>query len=304
MAPLLSRLGSSNFGFGKKKGGAPVPFSATGGNVSALAPGNGYKYHTFTGPGTFTVSGGPGTIEVLLVGGGGSGMSYGGGGGGGIVYVTSYSLAAGSYPITVGSGGVPAYPVVPTNNGQPTTFGSIITADGGGASFNDPSGYGSGTPGASGGGGAGPGNPGGSSVNPGNTAGGTFYGNAGGAGYSRASGGGGGGAGAAGSPSGPGGNGAQFPAFTGPLIGVPSLGPLSGYFGGGGAGGISESSTILPGGLGGGGNSAAYGASPGASTSGITNSGGGGGGAATQSGVGTKAGSPGGSGIAIIRYLA
>ena len=32
---------------------------ADGGNVNGLAPGNGYKYHTFTSTGTFTVAAGP-----------------------------------------------------------------------------------------------------------------------------------------------------------------------------------------------------------------------------------------------------
>ena len=44
--------------FGKTGNRASKPYvplssiTATGGNVSALAPGNGYKYHTFTSPGT------------------------------------------------------------------------------------------------------------------------------------------------------------------------------------------------------------------------------------------------------------
>ena len=65
MAPLLARLGlgRSGFGFGKKSGGSSGPFSATGGNIAdALAPGNGYKYHTFGSPGSF-ISNSPGTID-------------------------------------------------------------------------------------------------------------------------------------------------------------------------------------------------------------------------------------------------
>ena len=59
--------------FGRTGGRASkeVSFSATGGNVSALAPGNGYIYHTFTSPGTFTVNSGTKDIEYLVVGGGG-----------------------------------------------------------------------------------------------------------------------------------------------------------------------------------------------------------------------------------------
>ena len=35
--------------------------------------------------------------------------------------------------------------------------------------------------------------------------------------------------------------GKQYPAFTGPLIGVPALAPLNGYFAGGGGGGSEPS---------------------------------------------------------------
>ena len=65
----------SRFGFGS--GGAaadlPVGLEATGGGV--YTPGDGYKYHIFTNPGTFSVSSvaNGGTFEVILVGGGGIG---------------------------------------------------------------------------------------------------------------------------------------------------------------------------------------------------------------------------------------
>ena len=49
----------------------PTPITASGGNVNALAPGNGYKYHTFTSPGTFTVASGANNIQLLIVAGGG-----------------------------------------------------------------------------------------------------------------------------------------------------------------------------------------------------------------------------------------
>jgi len=79
MSPLLARLGlgRSGFGFGKR---TAVIIRVTGGNVSALEPGNGYKYHTFTSPGTFTVSGTPNiTAEILVVAGGGGGFTGGSG---------------------------------------------------------------------------------------------------------------------------------------------------------------------------------------------------------------------------------
>ena len=69
--------GIAGFGFGASGGGdtGPVaePITASGGNVNGQEPGNGYKYHTFTSPGTFTVSDGSGDIELLIVGGGGAG---------------------------------------------------------------------------------------------------------------------------------------------------------------------------------------------------------------------------------------
>ena len=58
---------------------------ATGGTTTSegIAPGNGYRYHVFTAPGTFTlVSGADINIEYLVVAGGGSGGDGHGGGGG------------------------------------------------------------------------------------------------------------------------------------------------------------------------------------------------------------------------------
>ena len=314
MAPLISRAGFS-FGFGKLRGGgaAAVPISATGGNVSALAPGNGYKYHTFTSPGTFTVSGSAGTVETLVVGGGGgAGAPLGSGGGaGGLVYHTAFPISVGSYPVTVGSGGLgatgPGTPGTNTTGGKGTasTFGGM-TADGGGGGSPF---YGdgiSGSPTVTGGSGGGysPSTGTGSATQPGlNT---PFVPNPNFAQYGFDGapagdpvGGAGGGAGAAGSGGGQGGIGRQYPQFTGPLIGVPSLAPLNGYFAGGG--GAGSRNTPLAGGLGGGGSG------PGNTnqgTDGVTNSGGGAGGGAY---IGARAGNTsatGGPGIVIIRYLA
>ena len=63
---------------------ATAAVTGSGGNIEAT-PGNGYKYHIFTATGAFTVSGGPGTVEALLVagGGGGAGLAAGSGGGAG-----------------------------------------------------------------------------------------------------------------------------------------------------------------------------------------------------------------------------
>jgi hypothetical protein len=302
MAPLLSRLGvggGSGFGFGKRKldaaGGGG--FSATGGNLAdALAPGNGYKYHTFGSPGTFTVSSGSGNIEVLLVAGGGGGGdggggNGGGGGAGGVRFYPSLTASPGPYSITVGSGGnaAPQYNIPGTAGTPSTAFGK--TATGGGHSNYA---YGTVSNGGSGAAvsyavSAGTGNAGGNDplANP------ISEGNSGGPA-------GGGGAGDAGQPT-RGGNGLAFPGFTGPLIGVPALAPLSGYYGGGGGSGF-ESSNSTPGGLGGGGNGASRYAPNGiVSTPGVQYSGGGGGGSSTN---GTTPAKPGGQGIVIIRYLA
>lgn len=298
-------------------------FSATGGNVNGLAPGNGYKYHTFTSPGTLTVSG-TGTIEVLVVAGGGGGSQGGGGGAGGLVYNPTMPISTGSYPISIGNGGSQGFPS--GSLGEDSTFNGITAKGGGGGNaYLQPAPTNPLSPGGSGGGGSSanqstnptdPGKVGGSATQPAQPqpAGSLQYGNPGGRGAYRLGGGGGGGAGATGGnspepygPGGVGGDGRQYPNFTGPLIGVPTLAPLSGYFAGGGAGGASEvPAASIPGGLGGGGNGG--GGTPSApawqGTPGTTNSGGGGGGAGGQTGVGGGAGGNGGPGIVIIRYLA
>jgi hypothetical protein len=306
--------GVGGFGFG---GAAAVSaaagaFAATGGNVDGLAPGNGYKYHTFTSPGTFIVSGSPGIVEILMVaGGGGGGVLAGGGGAGGLVYGPAIPLAVSTYNVTVGQGGAG-----PTgffgSSGSPGTATIItngsytITANGGGGSRNQGEGYAGGS-----GGGAGqssvpnigPGNQ--PSANPG-VSGILQYGFPGGLGEGSSPtdrGGGGGGAGEAGhSRSSPtparGGDGRQYPAFTGSLIGVPALSPLNGYFAGGGGGGSRSDSYGLaarPGGLGGGGTGET------STTAGVTNSGSGGGAGSYPD---VPVGKAGGPGILIIRYLA
>ena len=91
-----------------------TPFGASGGNAAnGTQPGNGYKYHSFTSPGTFTVTAGTTDAEVLVVGGGGGGGAHnnggsdggGGGGAGGVVLAPAVPLSPGTYNITVGNGG-------------------------------------------------------------------------------------------------------------------------------------------------------------------------------------------------------
>ena len=279
----------------------PPPFSATGGNIDTLQPGNGYAYHTFTSPGTFNVSGSF-TAEILLVGGGGGGAptndsNGGGGGAGGLIYWSSIPLTTGSYTVTIGSGGAGGQ-----NNGTPTVFAPgtplhLVALGGGyGGGGPRPAMY-AGNPGGSGGGGSGfaSDTAGGSGIQttdptiPANSR--TYgFGNPGGSIGGNISDG-GGGAGEAGNTDGnsQGGDGRQYPAFTGPLIGVPALNPLSGFYAGGGGGGASTGN----GGDGGGGGGGSFANG----TPGVTNSGGGGGGSYT-----VQTGGSGGSGIVIIRY--
>jgi len=335
--PFLGMLGMGG-GVGSNLVGGAAGFSASGGNIAdGVAPGNGYKYHTFGSPGNF-VADANGTVDLLVVGGGGSGHGFGGGGAGAVVHVTNYSLSAGTYPVTVGDGGIlPAGPgptpspqKIDNVNGDPSTFHNIVTAGGGGASQQILYPNIAGQPGGSGGGGDGsntPGDPGGSAVDPGVLGGGTYYGNAGGSGGLRADGGGGGGAGGAGNPDGgTGGAGRPFPAFAYPLCfpspylpgfatpGNPKSGystsPTSDHYGGGGGGSQAESSTPQAGGAGGGGASS-YAPADNQSypttksgKDGLEYLGAGAGGGITQSGVGGNPGGQGGKGVVIIRYLA
>ena len=281
--------------------------SADGGTI--LTPGNGYRYHIFTAPGTLRIGNG-GTLDYIAVagggggGGGGSTSSGGGGGGaGGYVSNTNVRFTAGNYNVSVGGGGSQNPPAGrnSVSIGSPTTISgpniTTITASGGGGGGNANVSPTAAFNGGSGGGGA-------SGINPAGTgtAGQGNPGATGGTGNSPTvnAGGGGGGAGAPGTGGsftigGPGGNG--LPAFnddTGIPASYGTPGPTPGrYFAGGGGG--TKNGT---GGSGGGGGGA--GPTPGqGGTAGTTNTGGGGGGGNAANGPGGV----GGSGIVIVRYL-
>jgi hypothetical protein len=149
------------------------PFTATGGTTST--PGDGYKYHTFTGGGSFTVTAGsqPAAFVVVVAGGGGGGTmpsygSSGGGGGGGVVYAPIAFTpvggnGAGVYTVAIGAGGAPSVGNPLTNGqgfpGNNSTFTSLTTSVGGGGGAGSPSYPGGdpnqlGRPGGSGGGGS------------------------------------------------------------------------------------------------------------------------------------------------------
>ena len=308
--------------------------SATGGTITTSGD---YKVHVFTGDGCFVVSSGGGPLAVVdylvVAGGGGGGTDVGGGGGAGgfrtsnyynlpapttspLANCTGISLAATTYPITVGGGGtasiVPGYTAA--GSGSDSIFSTITSTGGGagGATGSNPA-----QTGGSGGGGGG-GIPTASGTYPG-ASGNTPpvsppQGNNGGSGVPNCSGlasGGGGGASAVGvnaltSPNRSGAGGAGSYVSTSFAVSCTGTsGPVCGtrYFGGGGGGGSYSpppySGTYGAGGDGGGGpggNPATPG-NPG--VAGTTNTGGGGGGGP---GAGGAPGGAGGKGIVLIRY--
>ena len=294
--------------------------SASGGTITTSGD---FKIHTFTGPGTFTVScagnaGGSNSVDYFVVAGGGGGggaSSAGGGGGGGfrlsnstcmpspqtspLATPTALPVSAQDYPITVGGGGSGGPSSTPSvgANGSNSVFSSITSAGGGfGASYPGP---GSAGPGGSGGGVGFTGTIGSGNTPPVSPP----QGNNGGQGNNPAGGGGGGGAGATGGegPNPPGqaggaGGAGSFVVQTGFAGCNGTPGPVSGarYFTGGGAGRGGPALGSQPGGVGGGGTG---GCGSTCQTAGTTNTGGGGGGAGSS-----QAGKAGGSGIVIIRY--
>ena len=333
--PLQGMAGFGGGATSRVLGGGVAPIDASGG--TKYTPGNGYVYHVFQYPNSdaFTVNSGQGEINYLLVAGGGAGGhgrgdGAGGGGGGQVLNLTAADFAPGTYPVTVGQGGIRH---VNPPSGSPTPF--TQGTDGGDTTFNSTTAGGGGmggsgrwspsltppgtrvpaqdgrpgTPGGSGSGGGG----GGSAFTSAGADGTSPGGNPGGDGALGAAGGGAGGAGqnSAPSPSGPfsaGGAGLAVPIYPGPLFSsMPSpwqsaVGP-TGLFGGGGGASYPDGGTG-PGGPGGGGNSA-----PGPDQSGSagingTGGGGGGGGKDNSDPQTNQPGGAGGHGICIIRYEA
>lgn len=302
--PLRSTRGAATArAYGFTSGGKKF-IIATGGTETTSGD---YKIHTFTGPGTFTVtqSGSAGktdTVDYLVIAGGagcepggGRPSQVGGSGAGGyresknptapwtsspLASSTGITVTSTGYPITVGGGGSPS------SNGSDSSFAPITSTGGGrGGIFQ-------GNAQAGGSGGGGGGNFGGTRPGAAGNSPPTSppQGNPGAPGAGpdgNGSGGGGGGAGAPGNfinnrTAGPGG------AGIGTQI-APTAGTTDGpdgslrYFGGGGCGGSGGAGPGGSGGYGGGGP-------PGSSGTGNT---GGGGGAP---------GGSGGSGIVVIRY--
>ena len=205
-----------------------IPFIGGGGNSSSSGS---FTIRTFTSTAQLILSKRI-SATILVVGGGGgggsAGVQTGGGGAGGAVFVSSpVTINAGTYTVTVGTGGG-----INTNGTNSTFLSYTGTGGGGGGNWIN----GAGKTGGCGGGGSGEGGSG--------AAGSQGFGGANGRGQFTC-GGGGGGMGQAGkqpadgSPS-SGGNGLQY-SITGSAV----------YYAGGGAGGFNSAST---GGLGGGGD--------------------------------------------------
>tara|TARA_R100001163_G_C5065774_1_gene203820 strand:- start:54 stop:1433 length:1380 start_codon:yes stop_codon:yes gene_type:complete len=300
--------------------------SASGGNTTATVCTN-YKVHTFTSPGTFTVSAGSGPLAVVdylvIGGGGGGGIGYaggycgGGGGAGGyreskvtatsgcwsaspLAATSSLPLAPAAYPITVGAGGSgrtgcsgcgTGPNVAPGTSGSNSILSSITSAGGGGGGSNTAS-----APtaialsGGSGGGGAFSTCGGSGNTPPVSPPQGQNGGNGHGPSANNSAGGGGGAGATGGNVPGPsvGGNGGA--GVTSSINATPTQ-----RAGGGGGSGNTTKGT---GGAGGGGNGALN--SPAVNgVAGTANTGGGGGGGTRYS---TGVSAAGGSGVVIIRY--
>jgi len=304
----------------------PVFITATGGTITTVC--TNFKVHTFTSPGTFTVTAGGGSLAkvdyMVVAGGGGGGGSqggaWGGGAGGGAggfressgaasgCYtasplgsgVSALSVSVQGYPITVGGGGgAGPGPNGPSNGsggtGSTSTFSTITSAGGGGGAGATPSkGPAPARDGGSGGGGS-PGTP--YSPGDGNTPPvSPPQGNNGGNGlnadpaYSLGSGGGATQVGVTAPGSSVGAVGGA-----GATTNIPSS-PISKA--GGGGSGAAQGNSAGSGGAGGGANGAS---GPGSGSSASANTGGGGGGGA---GANTSPvnGGGGGSGMVVIRY--
>jgi hypothetical protein len=300
--------------------GIPPFVAATGGTITTSGD---YKIHTFTGPGTFTVTSagtpaGSTTVDYLVVAGGAAGGAngspniWGGGGGGAGGYRESSGTASGSYtvsplgsgvpalpvsvtgyPITVGAGGASSASPVAGPSGSNSIFSTITSAGGGGGGTQAlaPSTI-NGQPGGSGGGGGATGSGGTGNTPPVSPSQGN---NGGTASSPSGSSGGGGGATAAGGNAPTPAGGAGGAGATSSINGTPTARA------GGGGGGVYGSGLPGPGGAGGGGSGGPCG--PGQGVDGTANTGGGGGGNSQKPApYPTTGGGSGGSGIVIVRY--
>lgn len=225
----------------------------------------------------------PAVIDIFCVGGGGMGgimlnpgiSSGAGGGGGGYTATARKQPVSGSINVTIGQGATSQSQQSGKQYGGQTTFGSILSANGGESAYRTPQYEGTYAlnGGAGGSGGGSQSGTGGENGGDGQTVGFGSYNSKGGAGQGATT--------------------REFGEENGKL------------YAGGGGGGVSQSAVITPGGNGGGG-SGGYKLTSGHSqnpTAGEDNTGGGGGGGATVSGSGPN-GAYGGSGIVCFREAA
>jgi hypothetical protein len=122
--------------FGQERWDAAI-WNSTGGTMTYDGI---YTVVTFTGNGTFGVTGDtPINATVLVVAGGGAGGSKtpgnaGGGGAGGLIYNASYN-ATGNITVTVGIGGARSETL--GGNGANSSFGTLMARGGGGGGYYD-----------------------------------------------------------------------------------------------------------------------------------------------------------------------
>lgn len=222
----------------------------------------------------------PAVIDVFMVGGGGMGgvmtnpgiSSGAGGGGGGYTATARKQSVSGSINVTIGQGATSQSHQSGKQYGGTTTFGSILSANGGESAYYTPQYEGTYAlnGGAGGSGGGSQSGTGGENGGDGQTVEFGSYNSKGGAGQGATT--------------------REFGEENGKL------------YAGGGGGGVSQSAVVTPGGNGGGG-SGGYKLTSGHSqnpTAGADNTGGGGGGGATTAGFGPN-GAYGGSGIVCFR---
>ena len=290
----------------------PLYVTATGGSVATVGD---YKIHTFTGPGTFTVTcagnvDGSNSVDYLVLAGGGAGggggpgttTGAGGGGAGGfrespgtssgsysvspLAGGSALSVPATSYPIVVGGGGSGAPGGGKGSNGSNSSFSSITSTGGGAGGGHSPL---CGSNGGSGGAGSPTGSGNSPPVSPpqgqpGSTNGPRNLSGGGGATQQ----------GIANPPASSSGVASGGAGATTSISGSPTV-----YAGGGGGGGAQSTGYFGLGGSGIGGNGGTDGGTnPGFSASPANRGSGGGGG----SDAGPTTGGSGSSGVVIIRY--
>ena len=133
--PTSGAISLSNFHGAQNQ----VFYAATGGTVTTS--GN-YKYHTFTGSGTFAIqtaanSAGGGIDYVVVAGGGGSSVdNSSGAGAGGYQALASQSKSVASYSVVIGAGAPAATSYYSNNGNASSAFGTSSTGGGGGSSWN------------------------------------------------------------------------------------------------------------------------------------------------------------------------